>query len=78
MAKKIEDLRNPKPTLVIPFKTPNAPESDNLCKCGCGQEINLGLDSYIIIDDMLFWDDSCVTDHFIKDAGGRRVYGGAC
>lgn len=76
MAKKQSEIKRfPE---MYTFKQPSAQKSDNLCKCGCGHEINRGLDSYIIIDDMLFWDDSCVTDHFIKDAGGRRVYGGAC
>jgi hypothetical protein len=61
----------------FPFKRP---ESTNavVCKCGCGCEINTSIDSYIIVDGDLFLDDGCVTNWVLKEAGGRRVYGGAC
>lgn len=44
------------------------------CSCGCGAEITIGDDDYIIIDGMSFLEDSCVTEYFIGQAGGRRVY----
>lgn len=80
MAKNRREIENPILTLIEPhkrYREPN-PKQENICKCGCKKEIAPGFDSYIIIDDMMFWSDECVTDYFIKEAGGRRVYGGAC
>lgn len=81
MAKHPKEIENRLLTPIIPFKRPEpTQESSNavICKCGCGCEINTSMDSYVIIDGDLFLDDGCVTNHFIKEAGGRRVYGGAC
>lgn len=75
MAKRREDLENPMLTQIIPFRRPS---NETICKCGCNCEINKSMDSYIIIDGYYFAEDACVTDFFIKEAGGRRVYGGAC
>lgn len=85
MAKHPKEIENRVLTPVIAFKRPESTpeptqESSNavICKCGCGCKINTSMDSYVIIDGDLFLDDGCVTNHFIKEAGGRRVYGGAC
>lgn len=80
MAKNLK-VDNPMLTPVIPLRRPSiepAEKSENMCSCGCGEYINRGMDSYIEIDDMIFDTDYCVTNYFIKAAGGRRVYGGAC
>lgn len=75
MAKRKEDLENP--MVVTPIFT-HPSFRRNACKCGCGEVIDPGMDSYVEIDDMIFSSDYCVTNYFIKEAGGRRVYGGAC
>jgi hypothetical protein len=79
VAKTRQEIENRMLTPVFTFK-PKKPAPSNLkqCKCGCGNLIDAGMDSYIIIDEDLFYDDPCVVTHFIKEAGGRRVYGGAC
>jgi len=73
-------LENPilSPTQISTHKRFRSPVPATICKCGCKCSIDTCSDSYIIIDGDLFLDDGCVTDYFIKEAGGRRVYGGAC
>ena len=82
MAKRKEDIENRTLTPVIPFRRPGVedkPRPEVGLRCSeCQSEISVGWDSYIIIDGESFCSDSCVTDHFIQEAGGRRVYGGAC
>lgn len=78
MAKHPREIENPILTLVEThkrFRHPNPPTRE-ICKCGCGKEIDKQEDSYIIVDDNLFWDAEHVTDYFISQAGGRRVWGG--
>ncbi|MCM3703776.1 hypothetical protein [Paenibacillus macerans] len=45
---------------------------------GCRNKIYTLLDDYLEIDDMLFCSDRCAVEHYMKEAGGRRVHGGAC
>ncbi|MNJ53939.1 hypothetical protein D3C77_493580 [compost metagenome] len=78
MAKRREEIENPILTPVITFRRPDSVVNETPCKCGCRAKINCSMDDYIIIDGEFFADDYCVTDHYIKEAGGRRVYGGAC
>lgn len=82
MAKRREDLENRILTPVITLRRPSIDEVKPLrvgTRCQtCNERVYTELDSYIIIDDMHFCCDEHVTDHFIREAGGRRVYGGAC
>jgi hypothetical protein len=80
MAKRREDLENPMiQNKVIPYRRPEKlMPNEVLCNCGCGYSIELGIDDYIAIDGEYFLYDSCVADYFIKETGGKRVYGGAC
>lgn len=77
MAKHPREIENPMLKLVDNkwYKQPNPP-AENMCGCGCGKSIDLGLDSYIIVDERKFWDAEHVTDYYISQAGGRRVWGG--
>lgn len=75
MAKHQRELENPILTSIYTFRQPNQPPRVT-CKCGCGKEIDKQEDSYIIVDDNFFWDAEHVTDYFISQAGGRRVWGG--
>lgn len=82
MAKRKEDIENPIVMHVIPFKRPTIEEAPKVVdgiRCpACGDRVYDQLDDYVIVDEMYFHDDHCVTDYFIKEAGGRRVHGGAC
>ena len=83
MAKRKEEIENRIITPVIPLRCPNIEQPSRLvttrCESGsCRGRIDTYNDDYIIVDDMLFCSDQCVTDFYISAAGGRRVYGGAC
>ena len=82
MAKRKEEIENLMITPVIPLRRPTIEERSKHisgCRCHyCNDRITTSMDDYIIIDDMTFCCDEHVTEHFIKEAGGRRVYGGAC
>jgi|AraplaMF_Col_mLB_1032019.scaffolds.fasta_scaffold124556_3 hypothetical protein len=69
MPKVACDIENP---VILPISYPCA--RTKLCSCGCKAEITLGCENYIIIDDWIFAEDSCVTDFFINECGGQRVY----
>jgi len=74
MAKNL-NIDNPMLTQVIPFRQPI-----NVLRCaweGCNEPIHT-MDGYLLIDDMTFCCDTCAAEYFMKDAGGHRVYGGAC
>lgn len=77
MAKHPREIENTMLKLVENkwYRQPNPPALET-CKCGCGKTIDEQEDSYIIVDDKLFWDAEHVTDYFISQAGGRRVWGG--
>lgn len=88
MAKRREDIENPILTQIIPLRRPSIEETSKLeerakreagvrCEC-CNERVYTMMDDHVIVDTMYFCDDHCVTDYFIKEAGGRRVYGGAC
>jgi hypothetical protein len=83
MAKRKEEIENRIITPVIPLRRPSIDQPSRLVTTRCESEIcqdhiDTFNDDYIVIDDMLFCSDKCVTDFFIKSAGGRRVHGGAC
>ncbi|MGG3839694.1 hypothetical protein ABEV00_22065 [Paenibacillus thiaminolyticus] len=69
MPKYACELENP---MALPFSFSSG--RMKLCSCGCGAEIDPGFDSHIIIDNWAFAEDSCVTDFFINECGGHRVY----
>lgn len=76
MAKRREDIENP--MVVIPLKRPVI-HPRHVCENEmCNDPIYKSFDSYLEIDDMMFCSDRCAADHYIKEAGGRRVHGGAC
>lgn len=82
MAKSKQEIENRIITQVIPLRRPDIGEVKSFpvgTRCQtCNERVLTDLDSYIIIDDMYFCCDEHVTDYFIREAGGRRVYGGAC
>jgi hypothetical protein len=79
VAKRPEELENPVVSLAENrkwLKSPNTNKRDYvMCACGCNKEVFLD-ESYIIVDERYFWDAEHVTDYFISQAGGRRVWGG--
>lgn len=80
MAKRREEVENPMLTPVIPLKRPEEYKATRIgTRCEtCNERIYPLLDSYLIVDDMYFCCDEHAADHYMKAAGGRRVYGGAC
>lgn len=83
MAKRKEDIENPMIlNQVIQLRQPSTSEPKRQIglRCtweGCRDPI-YKMDGYLIIDGMTFCSDTCAAEHYMKDAGGHRVYGGAC
>ncbi len=83
MAKSKEEIENRIVAPVIPLRRPSIEETKTAnigmrCSC-CNERIYNLLDDYIFIDeDTLFCSDHCAAEFYINDAGGHRVYGGAC
>lgn len=73
MAKNLREVENP---MIAPTVSLNSLPV-RFCACGCREKIHLYNDSYIVIDNDFFADDRCVTDFYIKEAGGHRYDGGA-
>lgn len=84
MEKSRQEIENRILTPIIPLRRPSIEnetkhEVGNRCAWeGCRGRIYTLLDSYLEIDGQLFCSDTCAAEHYMKDAGGRRVYGGAC
>lgn len=83
MAKNRQEIENRILSPLIPLRRPSIEQPSRLVttRCesaSCRDRIDTFNEDYIVIDDMLFCSDQCVTDFFISSAGGRRVYGGAC
>lgn len=82
MSKRKEDIENFAVKRVIPLRPPTIDEPkkvSTLPRCEwCKEKIYTQLDDYLIVDDMLFCSDNCAAEHYMNNAGGRRVHGGAC
>ncbi|OZB90092.1 hypothetical protein [Paenibacillus sp. XY044] len=73
MAKNLRDIENPMLAPVVPLNSLPV----RFCTCGCRDQINIYHDEYIVIDGDFFSTDRCVSNFFIKEAGGHRYDGGA-
>ncbi len=83
MAKSKQEIENRIVAPVIQLRRPSVEETKKVSvgmRCrSCNERIYDLLDDYIEIDEeTLFCSDHCAAEFYIKDAGGRRVYGGAC
>lgn len=65
------EIENP---MVLPTHQPDVPITYRTCTCGCRTDIALGYDDHIVIDDEVFATEECVSEFFIHECGGQKVY----
>lgn len=63
-----QEIENP---MVEYEELPDEVVTYRVCTCGCGQEIEMGYDHHIVMENGFFATEECVTDFFMREHGGR-------